>query len=186
MRKALWRWFIDYEKEETWLNEMSAKGLALIDYFLCRYSFVASAPGEYIYRIELLEHLPSHPESQQYLNFMAENGTEHVASWHRWVYFRRKTEVGAFDIYSDIDSRMAHYKRVGTLFLCIGIAEICIGSGQLGFILNQLMSGNPLTWYSINLLVFGAALIFGIILLLTWNSLRKKAKKLKQAKSVWE
>lgn len=28
VRKAYW----NYEKEENWLNEMSAKGLALIDY----------------------------------------------------------------------------------------------------------------------------------------------------------
>ena len=182
----MWKCFINYEKEEEWLNEMSAKGFALIDFFLCRYVFADSTPGEFIYRIELLEHFSGHPESQRYLNFMTENGAEHIAFWHRWVYFRKKAEDGAFDIYSDIDSRVAHYKRVSTLFLCIGIAEICIGSSQFNFALNHILSGKPLALYSMNILVLGLTWSFGVILLFMWNSLRKKIKKLKQAKSMWE
>jgi len=32
MTTKLWKAFWDYEKEEAWLNEMSAKGLALTSY----------------------------------------------------------------------------------------------------------------------------------------------------------
>jgi hypothetical protein len=186
MRHVLLRYFVNYEKEEIWLNEMSAKGLALTDFFFCRYSFVDSAPGEYIYRIELLEHTPVHPESIKYLNFMAESGAEHILSWFRWVYFRRKSESGSFDIYSDIDSRIAHYKRISMLMLCIGIMEFCIGIGQIGFVLNSVLLGKPLAWYLVNLFALVLTWSLGALLLSVWNSVRRKVKKLKQEKNVWE
>jgi len=186
MRRALWKWFINYEKEERWLNEMSARGFALTDFFFCRYTFEDSLPGEYTYRIELLEHIPSHPESQRYINFLEENSAEHIASWHRWVYFRRKSEDGPFYIYSDIDSRIAHYKRVGTLYLCVGIAEICVGAGQLGIIHSNIKYGYPFTWFSMNLFILALLWSLGAVLLLMWNRLRKRNKVLKQEKNVWE
>ena len=37
IKKVFWAW--DSEKEEKWLNEMSAKGLALVDYTWFRYAF---------------------------------------------------------------------------------------------------------------------------------------------------
>lgn len=43
VRKA----FFDYEKEEKYLNEMSAKGLALTDYTQFRYVFQDAPKGEY-------------------------------------------------------------------------------------------------------------------------------------------
>ncbi|MCL1981543.1 MAG: DUF2812 domain-containing protein, partial [Clostridiales bacterium] len=98
MKKTIWKLFVDFEKEEEWLNEMSAKGLAFTDYFFGRYTFADSAPSEYVYRIELLENRKGHPESQKYLNFMAENGADCVSTWYRWVYFRKKAASGSFDI----------------------------------------------------------------------------------------
>ncbi|MCL2539556.1 MAG: DUF2812 domain-containing protein [Oscillospiraceae bacterium] len=186
MKSVVWKWFLNFEKEEEWLNTMSAKGFALIDYFFCRYLFQDSAPGEYIYRIELLEHPPTHPESQQYLNFMSENGSECISSWIRWVYFRKRSESGPFDIYSDIDSRIAHYRRVGTLLLCIAVAEFCIGSSLLGVIINDTLFRTPSVIYPANLIVLCVLWGLGAVLLLTWNAMRKKTKKLKQEKRVWE
>jgi len=186
MKKVIWKYFMNYEKEEVWLNEMSAKGFAFTDFFLCRYLFEESKPGEYIYRIELLENSPTHQKSRQYIKFMSENGVEHISSWISWVYFRKKAEHGPFDIYSDIDSRIAHYKRIGMLFLCIAIAEMCLGISQLGHVMHFFLSEKPLLYYSINLLAFVIALGFGILLLFGWNSMRKRIKKLQLAKNLWE
>jgi len=44
VRKAYW----DYEKEEKWLNAMSAKGMALTDYSWCRYVFTETPCNEFI------------------------------------------------------------------------------------------------------------------------------------------
>ncbi len=54
----------------TDLKMPGCDGLALISYSWCRYEFEDCVPGEYIYRLELLDQLHSHPESVNYLSFM--------------------------------------------------------------------------------------------------------------------
>lgn len=130
MKHIVWKAYWNYEKEEKWLNEMSAKGMALSDYSWCRYVFTDTPKNEYTYRIELLEYVPSHCESQAYLKFLEENGIEHVASYWRWIYLRKKTSEGPFDIYSDIQSKITHYNRVSALFGALG------GLNLFAFILN--------------------------------------------------
>lgn len=123
VRKA----FFDYEKEAKYLNEMSEKGLALVNYTWCKYVFEDAPKGEYIYRIELLENPVNHPNSQNYIRFMEETGVEFITSYNRWAYFRKKADEGAFDIYSDIDSKMKHYKRVRIFFLILMAFNFIIG-----------------------------------------------------------
>ncbi|MEW9095456.1 MAG: DUF2812 domain-containing protein [Clostridiaceae bacterium] len=127
MKHSVIKAYFDYEKEEKYLNEMSAKGLALTDYSFCRYVFEDAPKGEYIYRLELLENAVNHPESQIYIKFMEETGAEFVASYNRWVYFRRKNFDGEFNIYSDIDSKIKHYKRIRELFFFVMGLNFIIG-----------------------------------------------------------
>lgn len=61
-----WFWVWDFEKEEKWLNDMSTRGLQLSGVGLCKYVFEEGTPGEYSYRLELLEKTPAHPESISY------------------------------------------------------------------------------------------------------------------------
>lgn len=123
VRKA----FFDYEKEEKYLNEMSAKGFALTDYSWCKYVFEDAPKGKYIYRLELLEKPINHPDSKKYIKFMEETGVEFVASYNRWVYFRRDAADGEFDIYSDIDSKIKHCKRIRSLFAAVMALNLVIG-----------------------------------------------------------
>jgi len=184
MKKVVWKWFIDYEKEEAWLNEMSAKGFAFTNYFFGRYVFAESTPGEYVYRMELLKNRLSHPDSRQYLGFMAETGAECVSSWYRWAYFRKKAETGTFEIYSDADSKIAHYRRISSVFLSMGILEACCGIMEL---LNILSDDEGSIFGSLmDPFLLGFFCIMGSVFLLSWNSFRKKIKKLKQEKDVWE
>lgn len=120
MKKIVHKWFWpwDFDKEETWLNEMSAKGLALHSIGYCRYEFTPCQPGEYNFRIELLENMPNHPESQHYITFMEESGIEQIGSYARWVYFRKKNDGIPFDLFSDYDSRIKHLDRI---LLIVGI-----------------------------------------------------------------
>ncbi|MFS0784672.1 DUF2812 domain-containing protein [Bacillus sp. 1P06AnD] len=118
--------FVNFEKEERWINEMSAKGLHLKGYSIGRYVFEEGEPGKYIYRFELLTQLPSHPESKAYIRFMEEMGIECVYKTFRWVCFRKKAEDGSFDLYSDYDSRIAFYKRVASLYGILGGLNLMI------------------------------------------------------------
>ncbi|MEL7603480.1 MAG: DUF2812 domain-containing protein [Bacillota bacterium] len=119
IRKAYW----NFIREEDWLNRLAAQGLALTDYSWCRYVFEDSQPGEYIFRIELLDHLPAHPESRRYIEFVESTGAECVSTYMRWVYFRKKAADGPFELYSDNASRIRHLRRVRAFWLGFVILE---------------------------------------------------------------
>ena len=141
MRTVVNKIYWDYEREERWLNEMSANGYALVDYFIARYVFENSAPGEYIYRIELLKKRHANPESKNYIAFMEENGAEHVASYINWVYFRKKTADGPFDIYSDLDSKTEYFKRIRGFYIGASAAQLISGFYNILFGTGILLHG---------------------------------------------
>lgn len=183
MKHIVRKLFIDYEKEEKYLNEMAAKGLALTGYSWCKYVFQDSQKGEYIYRIELLENPINHPESQNYIKFMEETGIEFVASYIRWVYFRRKAADGDFDIYSDIDSRLKHFKRIRMLYLVLSLLNFAIGAMN---IFNGYMQ-TKLGMIPINSYVAILSLVVGTLLLTLFVlPINKKITLLKKEKDIRE
>ena len=119
IRKWFWVW--SFEKEEQWLNEMALNGWVLDGVGFCRYEFVRSEPGEFMVRLEM------HPYDEDYLRFMHENGIEYIGRMVAWIYFRKKTEDGPFDLFSDIDSRISHLDRIGRMLVIIGLANLLIG-----------------------------------------------------------
>ncbi len=122
--KIVWKPFVDYEKEERWLNEMAAQGWDLKRYTWMRYEFTAGAPGEWTYRLELLGDSPTSDKGRAYLAFMHDSGVETVSTYGRWVYFRRRSRDGEFEVFTDLDSRIAHHTRIATMFTAISAALI--------------------------------------------------------------
>lgn len=181
MKHIIGKVYWNFEKEEAWLNKLSAKGLALIDYSWGRYVFEDSEDCEYIYRIELLEKQAKHPESLKYIEFMEETGVEHVASYMRWVYFRKKTSAGSFDIYSDIDSRIVHYKRILIFWIGLIITELCLGIMNLMTGLVFMESG-----FYINLIFSAILFSLTIGLMFILIPLYRKIKELKKEKLIRE
>ena len=116
-----WIWVWDFDKEERWLNTMAQQGWVLDRLGFCRYEFVRCEPGEYIVRLEMREH------DEGYLSFMADTGAEYVGRMVKWIYFRRKAEFGPFDIFSDLDSRLAHLKKISWMLRFVGLANLLIG-----------------------------------------------------------
>ncbi|NLM44438.1 MAG: DUF2812 domain-containing protein [Clostridiales bacterium] len=114
MIKIVWKGFMDYEKEEKWLNHMAEKGWNFRKYSFLRYTFEKGTPGEYIYRMELLGKSPDNEESKAYVDFMKETSVEVVDTYQRWIYFRKNKSEGTFDLYTDYDSRIKFYKRLIT------------------------------------------------------------------------
>ena len=116
-----WIWVWDFDKEERWLNTMAQQGWVLDRLGFCRYEFVRCEPGEYIVRLEMREH------DEGYLSFMADTGAEYVGRMVKWIYFRRKAEYGPFDIFSDLDSRLEHLKKISWMLRFVGFANLLIG-----------------------------------------------------------
>lgn len=125
MKKQLtirkWFWVWDFEEEEDWLNEMALQGWALDGVGFATFRFISCEPGSYTIRLEM------HGHDSDYLGFLEETGVEYLGRVFAWVYFRKKTEAGAFDIFSDIDSKIRHLDRICKMLFVIGMANLGIG-----------------------------------------------------------
>ena len=119
IRRLFWVW--EFEKEERWLNEMAMEGWALQSVGWCRYTFERTEPGEYTIRLEM------HGRDEEYLDFMRESGAEFVGRVIQWIYFRKRAALGAFDLFSDLDSRIDHLTRIGKMLQAVGMANLLIG-----------------------------------------------------------
>jgi len=112
MIKRAFKFYVDFEKEEVWLNEMAAKGWGMKSFVGGLYEFAQIEPGEWIYRLEMLSKPARSRDNDGYFKFLEGTGVEIVSTWYRWVYYRRRAEAGAFDVYSDVDSKIKHYKTI--------------------------------------------------------------------------
>lgn len=156
---------------------MCAKGYALVDYSWCRYVFEDCEEGEYIYRLELLKKPAKHIESQKYIEFLEDTGIEHVASYMRWIYCRRKSTEGKFDLFTDLDSKIKHFKMVSAFWWVLTCVNLSTGlyNVLLGTSLNDTSSVT-----NINTILGALGIIVGIFLLVVAAPVRKKIRKLKE------
>lgn len=107
-RRLVFRLGFDVDKEDRFLNDMSAKGFALVGWwFPCFYLFESSEPGYWTYRSGVLPR-----DREQYLALMADAGVETVVTFiNGTATFRKRTADGPFEIYSDTDSRLAFFQN---------------------------------------------------------------------------
>lgn len=125
MTQYRWFWVWDFEKEERWLNEMAERGWTLTEVGFCRFTFEATECSEYTVRLEM------HPYDDDYLDFMEETGAEYIGRVLQWMFFRKRSELGSFDIFSDLDSRINHIRTVFRTVLGLGMANLSIGIANL-------------------------------------------------------
>lgn len=169
-------WIWEWEKKEAWLNEMAAKGFGLISTGVCRYEFEDITPGEYIYRLEMLRNTPTTPESQKYITFLEETGAEMVGVCKYWVYFRKRAELGAFELFSDYDSRILHLNRIQRLIL--SLMPLTLVTGLMNIILFHDSIAN---------LVCGCVmLLLFTLMLFAFVRISGKKKRLKREREIYE
>lgn len=177
MRKTMhkWFWVWDFDKEEKWLNEMAAKGLALVATGFCRYEFEECAPGEYKVCLGFLE--SNHrAENEQFLRFLEETGAEHVGTFGRWVYLRKKGD-GSFGLYSDLSSRVQFLTNVIRFIALVAGMNLYFGFYNLYLL---LIWGNALSYAFV--VSFTVAVLAGFGL---WKLLQKR-KRLKTEQQIFE
>lgn len=145
IRKWFWAW--EFDKEEQWLCDMAARGKALISARYITYEFEDSQPGEYAVRLEMLENPPDSPEGRQYISFVEETGAEYLGKVMKWVYFRKKTADGPFELHGDNATRIKHLDGIIRLLKPLmavnvgtGVYNLCIGVG-LGSAVNVVCAG---------------------------------------------
>jgi hypothetical protein len=128
--------------------------------------------------------MPSHPESRAYIKFVEETGVECIATYMRWAYFRKKSADEPFDIYSDIDSKIAHYKRINYLWNAMAMAELAAGVLNIGVGIVNILFESKISY--VNLILGSAVTVLGILFIILGSPLRKKIRKLKHEKMVRE
>ena len=101
-----WFWVWQFEEEELWLNSMAAEGWTLCRVGFCTFYFERTEPGAYIVREEFRK------RDVAYESFLREMGAEYIGRMAMWVYFRRKSELGEFELNSDLDSRIQHLNNI--------------------------------------------------------------------------
>ena len=120
--KTVYRLFAEwsFDKEEEWINSMAQEGWTLKKVGFCKYEFERTEPGEYITRLAL------HDADEEYMELMRESGAEYVGRVLQWLYFRKKAELGEFELFSDIDSRIAHLNRISCVLIGLGFAIVAV------------------------------------------------------------
>jgi len=115
------RRYFDIAENEEWLNEMAQDGHAMNDcragLFTDTFSLEKCEPGEYIFRVLMLDNNDKHPESMRYLRFLRESGMEHVGSNGNAVYLRKKAAEGPFEIFTDRDSKLKYHRKMVRLYV---------------------------------------------------------------------
>ena len=134
-----WYWVWDYEKEELWLNAMAQEGWALQRVGFATYYFERTEPGEYVVRLECRK------KDEGYVSFVTDMGAEYIGRIAMWVYFRRKSELGEFELNSDLDSRIDQLTKIGRMLLLVGVGNLLIGLSNLRYngigVINLICAG---------------------------------------------
>lgn len=138
------RLYFDKDAETDWLNEMSAKGWAMESFFMGFYDFEKCEKEQYLYQVDFNNELGV---SREYREFMQEAGIEIVQSWFFWRILRKPASEGPFQLYTDLESRIAYYSKIRVLYKVVAIIEaICVCMETMVVIEGNYYQGIPLVF----------------------------------------
>ncbi|SHN44708.1 DUF2812 domain-containing protein [Cryptosporangium aurantiacum] len=138
---TIWRLrlFLNFDKEESWLNQMAAEG-RLLSKACVLYTFSALAPGSAaVVRVDYRSSM-SRLDFADYVNLFEDSGWRHLhGSRHGGPqYFASFSADANTDIFSDANSRAQRYRR------SIAAYGVLLPS----FLVTVLAGWNPEYWFS--------------------------------------
>jgi hypothetical protein len=104
-RKISIKWFVDFDKEEKWLNDMAREGWAFWHSNGLVYRFKQCKPGEFIYQIDFDED-KSKQGVGDYVVFRKSCGDQFVHQWKRKIYWKRETASGPFEAENNVAAKL--------------------------------------------------------------------------------
>ncbi|MEK0315517.1 DUF2812 domain-containing protein [Cohnella sp. 56] len=110
----------DYEKEERWLNELSAGGLHMTKGGAFRSEFERDDTVRYTYGLDYQGGLTKkNGKLDEYIELYREIGWEYVSTYAGiWHFFRRPWEPGETPkLYTDRESLVGHYRKIQRLMI---------------------------------------------------------------------
>ena len=118
------------EEMERYLNKMSHKGWQCCEIVRDELRFVRGEQDEYTYRVQYF-YESRDGEKDDYLRTLGETGATLVGEYGEALILRKKTADGAFELYSDLDSKIAALEKRRSHYR----------SGMLGALVLVLLSG---------------------------------------------
>lgn len=183
--KRVWRfWTIaEYEQEEQWINEMARDGWALTAVGFCRYIFRRTRPGEFIYKLDMVERTTQDEVKENYFNFLTECGIRVVGEYKDWIYLQKRAAEGPFDMKNDTYAKL---RRVNKIY-SFAIRTIC---RLLRVFMALILLLSLVDWFTTNAAVvgicedlmagigIGAVVAFALIWVPIIRKLRRQVNKL--------
>jgi len=158
MHKIKWFWAWQDGHEEAWLRKMSQKGWHLVSVKpFGIYNFKAGEKMDFVYR---LDYQAKRKDRIYYLQLFQDAGWEHISEMSGWQYFCKQVEPGESpEIYTDVESKVAKYKRLIAYLGFIDFFMIWITGGRI-------LRYDNYPWNAIQII------FVGVVLLLTYNTIR--------------
>ncbi|MBP3040794.1 DUF2812 domain-containing protein [Bacillaceae bacterium Marseille-Q3522] len=121
-----YKFFLDLNKEEKWLNEMEKQGYQLVRKW-SGYHFQRTEPEETNIRVDY-RIFKKKEDFQDYVALFADSGWTHIAGSKNSgaQYFRKNSESSSEEIFSDSSSKAGRYKRMSEMWLSLACTYIPI------------------------------------------------------------
>lgn len=120
------KFYINFEKEEKWLSEMAKQGWELSRKSF-EYEFCKAIPNDAIIKIDYRS-FKTNDDFEDYITLFRDSGWEHIAGTKSSgkQYFKKIDASGDNDIFSDVSSKAARYKKLSNMWFSITISYIPI------------------------------------------------------------
>lgn len=175
-------WFVDFDKEEEWLNKMAANGFSLWHTNGVIYRFKECNPGEFVFQIDFDEKDSS--SNEDYVAFRTSCGDKFVHQWKSKIYWKRAASEGPFESEDNVQAKLRMTNKAYNYHICslIGLTLImgfgCLICAPLGhYLLPESLLADQITQFGLGL-TFGILFAECVILIPAINKLRKKINEL--------
>ena len=178
-RKIAVNWFVDFDKEEKWLNDMAVKGWDFYRTSGVIYYFKKCTPGEFIYQIDFKEK-KSKDEVADYISFRSSCEDQLAHLWKSKIYWKRNPAAGPFEAENNIAAKLRLTNKAFQFHLnsFIGLTLIAAFAFLVLMPLGRHLSGCCFAKWMTD---FSTGLTYGIlaaILLILLPILKKLNKKI--------
>jgi hypothetical protein len=175
--KFKWFWPWQDEKEEAWLEAMSAESWHLSSVGLMgRYTFTKGEARPYNYRLDFM--LINKGNRAEYLQIYQDAGWVHIGEMSNWQYWRKPVVAGeTHEIFTDTDSKIKKYRRLLLFMAFMLVVLVFLGR-------SMFVDGPPYTDLSsiVNLIYFTGRLLYAIIIPVYIVVVVKLAQRINQLK----
>lgn len=144
------KFFINLNKEEKWLNNMANQGWQLYEKSI-GYTFNKIAPDNTVIKIDYRT-FKSKDDFENYISLFSDFGWEHISGTKSSgkQYFKRIDEKAGDDIFSDDSSKAARYKKLCNTSLNLAVLYISsfIVFAKTGYMTLDTMLNPKLLYYT--------------------------------------